>query len=115
MANLNFSSVPKREPLPEGVYALTVMEAEETESSAGNPMIKIKFSEPDTKTVIFENFSLLPQALFKIQGFMEALGYDVSSDMDFDPKDLIGYVVTAKVVQEEYEGTPRNKIKSYVK
>ena len=42
MLNLDFSSVPSREPLEEGIYSLTIAKVEETTSSTGNPMLKVE-------------------------------------------------------------------------
>ena len=41
--NLDFSSVPSREPLEEGVYHLQIAKVEETNSSTGNPMLKVEY------------------------------------------------------------------------
>jgi hypothetical protein len=113
MAHLNFSSVPKRVPLAEGMYLLTIVKAEEKDSSTGNKMLVVQFSEPDTKTVIFENFSYVPEALFKLQNLLEALGYDAGDDMEFNAADIIGGVVKAKVIQREYEGSVQNSAKKF--
>ena len=42
--NLDFSSVPSREPLEEGVYHLQIAKVEETNSSTGNPMLKVEYN-----------------------------------------------------------------------
>lgn len=113
MPTLNFSNVPKRVPLPEGEYVLVVKDVTAKTSQSGNDMYVVQFQDPESKTVIFDNFSLLPQALFHLQALLKALGYDVDADMEFDPKEILGYMVRASVVQEEYEGTIKNRITKF--
>jgi hypothetical protein len=92
---------------------MTILSAKEKDSSTGNRMAVIVFQDPDTKTQIYENFSYVPDALFKLQELLDALGYDAGQDMDFDVSELVGGMVKVKVVQTEYEGTPRNSAKHF--
>lgn len=117
--NLDFSSVPSREPLEEGVYLLQISEAEEKISSTGNPMISVMFdvlSTQDGETVegqrrLWDNYSLQAQALFKLKELLSALGIDTSAVVDMEVSDLIGQQILAKVVQETYNGELRNRVK----
>ena len=114
--NLNFDSIPKREPLPEGVYNLTLEKAEVKDSKNGKPMIAAQFKEPETSTVLFETFVLTPDALWKLKSFCDALGLQLSGDFDTD--DLIaqvtGTAVQAKLILDDYNGSTVNRIKSYI-
>lgn len=113
--NLNFSSVPSREPLEEGFYVLMVSKVEEKKSSTGNPMLSIEF---DVKNVegnrkVFDNFVLIEKSLWKVKEFFEALGMDASSIVEIDTQELVGLELQAKVIQEEYQGDILNRVKKY--
>lgn len=119
MMNLDFSSVPSREPLEEGKYILTIAEAEEKISSTGNPMISITYDVNSTfdgvevpgQRKLWDNYSLVEKALFKIKELLEALGYDTSELVTMDVTDMVGGQVVAQVIQETYNGEIRNRIK----
>lgn len=119
MTNLDFSSVPSREPLEEGKYILTVAEAAEKQSSTGNPMISITYDvnstidgiEVEGQRKLWDNYSLIDKALFKIKELLDALGYDTSELVALEPTDLVGSQVVAQVIQETYNGEIRNRIK----
>ena len=113
---LDFSGVKDREPLPEGIYELTVIEVDDKAvSSKGSNMVKVTFEEPETKSRIWENFVLQENTMFKIKEFFGALGIDTSAAVDVDWMDLVGSTVTCKVVQDTYEERVNNKIKKYLK
>lgn len=117
--NLDFSSVPSRDPLDEGVYLLQIAEAIEKTSSTGNPMISVTYdvlSTQDGETVdgsrkLWDNYSLQVQALFKLKELLSALGVDTSAVVDMEVSDLVGQQILAKVVQETYNGELRNRVK----
>ena len=113
MLNLDFSNVPSREPLEEGVYSLRIAKAEETESSTGNPMLKVEFDvmgvEGNRK--LWDNFVLIDKCLWKVQELFKALGIDTEQVVTMDPQELIGQEVQAKVIQEDFNGDTVNRIK----
>lgn len=117
--NLDFSSVPSRDPLDEGVYLLQIAEAIEKTSSTGNPMISVTYdvlATADGETVegqrkLWDNYSLQAQALFKLKELLSALGVDTSAVVDMEVSDLVGQQILAKVVQETYNGELRNRVK----
>ncbi|WP_301003098.1 DUF669 domain-containing protein [uncultured Duncaniella sp.] len=119
MLNIDFSSVPSREPLEEGTYLLSISEAEEKLSSTGNPMISLTFdvlstedgTPIDGQRKLWDNYSLQAQALFKLKDLFQALGIDTSALVEMDVSELVGQQVRAKVVQETYNGELRNRIK----
>lgn len=111
MISLNFSSVDRREPLAEGIYVVRIDEVTEKVSSTGKDMLSVKFMEQESRTVIFDNYVLTPNALWKLAELFNVLGYDTSQDMDFDFAELVGAELKAKVVQEEYNGNIVNRIK----
>nr|DAF76490.1 MAG TPA: Protein of unknown function (DUF669) [Caudoviricetes sp.] len=116
MLTLDFSSVPSREALQEGVYSLQVASAEETTSSTGNPMLKVEYDvmDDEQKHKIWDNFVLIDKCLWKIKEFCEALGIDTSEICEIDPAELVGLCIKAKIIQEDYEGNTQNRVKKYL-
>ena len=113
MLNLDFSSVPSREPLEEGVYHLSIAKVEETTSSTGNPMLKVEFDvlgvEGDRK--LWDNYVLIDKCLWKVKELFDALGVNTSNLVEMDVTELVGMEVQAKVIQETYNGDIVNRIK----
>ena len=113
MLNLDFSSVPSREPLEEGIYSLTIAKVEETTSSTGNPMLKVEYdvNGVDGNRKLWDNYVLIDKWLWKVQELFNALGIDTSAVVEMDVTELVGLQVNAKVIQEEYNGDTVNRIK----
>lgn len=113
MMNLDFSSVPSREPLDEGIYSLTIAQAEETTSSTGNPMLKLEFdvNDVDGNRKLWDNYVLIDKCMWKLKELFDALGIDTSEVVEIDVSELVGMQVNAKVIQETYNGDVVNRIK----
>ena len=113
MVKLDFSSVPSREPLEEGVYHLQIAKVEETNSSTGNPMLKVEFDvlgvEGNRK--LWDNYVLIDKCLWKVKELFDALGIDTSALVEMDVNELVGLEVQAKVIQETYNGDIMNRVK----
>lgn len=115
--NLDFSSVEERsfEPLAEGIYNLTIIEAEQTTSQKGSPMIKVTFEEENTKSRIWENYVIQQNCLWKLKELLDVIGVDTSVSIDLDPQDLIGVMVKGKVIQDTYNDGVEDKITNRIK
>ena len=113
MLNLDFSSVPSREPLEEGVYNLTIAKVEEANSSTGNPMLKIEYdvNGVEGNRKLWDNYVLIDKCLWKVKELFDALGIDTSELVEMDVSELLGMQVKAKVIQETYNGDIVNRIK----
>ena len=112
MITLDFSSVKERTPLAEGIYELEIKDAEEKASkSSGNMMLAVTFKELTTGTLIWENYSYVEAALFKLKKLLDAIGIDASGEVSLDPTDLIGVTVKAKVIQDTYNDQITNRVK----
>lgn len=113
MLNLDFSSVPSREPLEEGVYGLTIAKVEETTSSTGNPMLKIEYDVTGVEgnRKLWDNYVLIDKCLWKIKELFQALGIDTSAIVEMDVTELVGMSVNAKIIQETYNGEVVNRVK----
>ena len=111
--NLDFSSVPSREPLEEGIYHLQIAKVEETNSSTGNPMLKVEYDvlgvEGNRK--LWDNYVLIDKCLWKVKELFDALGIDTSALVEMDVNELVGLEVQAKVIQETYNGDIMNRVK----
>lgn len=111
--NLDFSSVPSREPLEEGVYHLQIAKVEETNSSTGNPMLKVEYDvlgvEGNRK--LWDNYVLIDKCLWKVKELFDAIGIDTSALVEMDVDELVGLEVQAKVIQETYNGDIMNRVK----
>lgn len=116
MLNLDFSSVPSREPLEEGVYRLQIAKVEETTSSTGNPMLKVEYDvlgvEGNRK--VWDNYVLIDKCLWKVKELFDALGVDTSALVEMDVQELVGMEVNAKIVQEPYQETIQNRVKKII-
>jgi hypothetical protein len=113
MLNLDFSSVPSREPLEEGVYHLRIAKVEETTSSTGNPMLKVEYDvmDVDGSRKLWDNYVLIDKCLWKIKELFDAIGVDTSELVEMDVTELVGMEVNGKVIQETYNGDIVNRIK----
>ena len=113
MLNLDFSSVPSREPLDEGVYDLTIAKIEETTSSTGNPMLKVEYdvNGVEGNRKLWDHYVLIDKCLWKVKELFDALGIDTSELVEMDVSELLGMQVKAKVIQETYNGDIVNRIK----
>lgn len=117
---LNFDGVESGgKSIPDGKYLAEVASAEEKEGeSSGQPYLEWKFKIAEGKHkggIVFDNTSLQPQALFRLRGLLECIGFDFPEDeeFEFDPTDVVGEQLTIEVVNEEYDGRDRPKVASY--
>lgn len=104
--------------LPEGPVLLELVDIEEKESDAGNPYLAAEFQVPEgeefAKTKAYDNFSLQPQALWKLRGFLEAAGVETEDGpMDLDLDGILGSVVMADIIHEDYKGKPKHRVNGY--
>lgn len=113
MLNLDFSSVPSRDPLEEGVYHLQIAKVEEKESSTGNPMLAIEYDVLDVagNRKLWDNYVLIDKCLWKLKELFDALGVDTANIVEMDVQELVGMEVQAKVVQETYNENVMNRVK----
>lgn len=113
MLNLDFSSIPSREPLEEGVYHLRIAKVEETTSSTGNPMLKVEYDVMDVEgnRKLWDNYVLIDKCLWKVKELFDAIGVDTSELVEMNVTELVGMEVNGKVIQETYNGDIVNRIK----
>jgi len=105
--------------LDDGTYQAEIVKAESTESSEGNPMLVLGWVVTEGKKkgtkLNFDNVSLMPQALWKLKGLLEALEVEVPDGaLEIEESDLVGGQCGIEVTNETYEGKKRPKITGYV-
>lgn len=111
---LDFSNVPSREPIPDGLYPVTITKVEQVMSKTNKPMLKIEFevqSEEYQGRKLFSNYVLTDECKWKVKELFDSLGLDTRALVDMDTDQLVGLGCTAKVAQREYQGEIQNEIK----
>jgi hypothetical protein len=115
--NIDFTGIG--EVPPEAEYTARIEDAEQTLSKASNqPMIKVSYKIVGTEHdgfPLFDNFSLTPQALWKLQDFLTILtGERPEGPISLDLQDWMGREVNVIIGHEDYNGKPTAKIQTYV-
>lgn len=64
---------------------------------------------------VFETFSLGEKALWKLKQFLVAIGMKADGKLNLDLDKLEGKICVIDVIHDEYNGTKRAKISSYLK
>ena len=131
-------------PVPAGKYLIEVTDyrqgtASENAKNAGAPTISWEFTIQSTvggeevitdrtgeevkvaDRKVWENMTIVENSFWRLKAFLEACGFDVSGEIDFDPDEVVGSTLIAKVgVQparknkdtgDEYEA--RNAVKAF--
>jgi len=117
---INFSGVESgRRRCPDGYYNAEITSAELQESSTGNPMIAAKWKILDGKykgVTLYDNISLVPQALWRLKTLLEAVGIDAQEEdvhAEEYAEELVGTSANITVTNEKYEGEDRPKVTGY--
>jgi hypothetical protein len=96
--------------IPGGMYPARIGEANLTMASTGKPMIVVVWEITEGEFAgrkIFDN--IVTSVQFKIKQYAELAG--VASGAELETNDLLGAEAMLTLIQQEYEGEPRNKIK----
>lgn len=117
MINLDFTGVQdgfKNVDKP-GYYTVKINKVEAKKSQSGNPYLnwETTITEGEFKGCkLWYITSLQPQSLFSLRNLLIAAGLEVpKSVVKIDLDLVIGRVVEAKVIMEEYNGENRAKVK----
>lgn len=113
--NVNLDDVKELKAIPAGEYVCKVYNAEVKSSAKGDYIAwQLMVDEGDYKgAIIFNNTSLLPQALFNLKRFLSACNFEWAEE-GFDAEDVYGCEVVANVALEDYQGKEVNKIKGFM-
>jgi len=114
--SLDFTGVESGgKAVPDGSWLAEVISVEEKEGQdSGAPYLKWKWKVlkgPGKGGTVYDNTSLQPQALWKLRGLLESLGFKVPEGaMDFDPDDVVGELATLVIVNEDYNNKPQPRV-----
>ena len=92
--------------------------AEPKHSSQGNPMLNVKFAVVTGEfegRKVFNNYTLTEKSLWVLKQMLAAIGIKAAGKMDLDPTEMLGKTLTVDLITDEYNGSPRNKIKTHKK
>lgn len=106
----------KYEPLPEGQYDYSVIEAEETVSTAGNDMFKIKLSVKNR--FVYEYILMTAKQAWKLKSFCESIGIiDRYKTGVINAGDLVGCVGRCELgIEPASNGyDAKNRVKKWIK
>lgn len=94
------------------------------ESAVGGDTVLTDRSGKDIKVEgrkVWENMTIVANSFWRLKAFLEACGFDVSGEIDFDPDEVVNTQLVVKVgiqkgrkdpkTGEEYD--PRNTVKSF--
>lgn len=116
---LDMTGVESYTRCPEGEWLAKLSSIEEgTVQGSGDDCLKARFEviKGSAKGCnVFETFSLTEKALWKLKSFLEAIGMKANGKLSLDLDKLEGKVCIIDVIHDEYNGTKRAKISSYIK
>lgn len=116
---LNMTGVESYTRCPEGEWLARLSSIEEgTVQGSGDDCLKARFEVIKGSAkgcAVFETFSLTEKALWKLKGFLDAIGVKADGKISLDLDKLEGKVCVIDVIHDEYNGQKRAKISSYIK
>lgn len=116
---VNMEGVESFARCPEGEWLAQLKKADMGEvQGSGDDCIKAQFEviKGSAKgNTVFETFSLTEKALWKLKGFLDAVGMKSNGKLNLDLDKLEGKVCIIDVIHDEYNGQKRAKISSYIK
>jgi len=115
---IDFTGVESFVKAEEGQHVAKLIEIAEKVSSGGNDMLEAKFEITkgnSTGAIVYENFVLAQKSLFKLKGYLEAIGKKADGKLQIDIDNLIGATCIIEVVHEEYNGSMKAKVNGYKK
>ena len=116
---LDMTGVESYTRCPEGEWLAKLSSIEEgTVQGSGDDCLKARFEVIKGSAegcAVFETFSLTEKALWKLKGFLEAIGMKANGKLSLDLDKLEGKVCIIDVIHDEYNGKKRAKIASYLK
>lgn len=116
---LDMTGVESYTRCPEGEWLAKLSSIEEgTVQGSGDDCLKARFEVIKGSAAgcaVFETFSLTEKALWKLKGFLDAIGMKANGKISLDLDKLEGKICIIDVIHDEYNGTKRAKIASYMK
>lgn len=100
---LDFTGVDIRRTVSEGRHSFEVNKVIPQQGPNGE-YIEVHCSCMDEDGSVRTNFSFAPQALWKLKGFLDAIGFDTDGAVELDPQELVGQSFDADIGHRDYEG-----------
>ena len=106
------------EPIPDGDYAFSVVNATESTSKNGNPMITLEMVFDvgrEKELTVFDRLVFVPAAIWKVAQFCQATGLDFGRG-DLEPEDAFGSGGTAHLAlgEENSKGKRYMEVDEYL-
>ena len=101
-------------------YRVQVEDVEATKSQAGNPMVNVWFriigGEFDGQTIV-DRLTLSEKALFRVVGFMQAIGLPTPKKrLKLNIRQFVGKVLDIDVEDgEPYNGRVKSEVRAYIR
>ncbi|MBC2592817.1 DUF669 domain-containing protein [Ruficoccus amylovorans] len=102
--------------VPNGDYLVTVIEASETLSKAGDEMIKLKLEVEGHGVYLYDYLVATESSFWKIDTFRKAIGDRVveGEEVELNASALEGRQGHARLRIEEYQGKKSNKVELWI-
>jgi len=115
---VDFTGVESFQRCTEGEHVVKLVSYEEGTSQEGNDKISVKFEVVKGESAgarVYETFVLTEKALFKLKGYLEAVGIKADGKLKIDLDKLVGKVCIANIADDDYNGKIRSKIAFFKK
>lgn len=100
----NFALVKTRHPVADGWHEFVITECKRERGPKAPYFAVTSALVEDDSATCYDNYSFSPEALWKVAGLLEALGFDTSGEVKIRPSDLQNGRYRGLVVNEEYNG-----------
>jgi hypothetical protein len=101
---LDFTGVTSNNFIPEGVHTVRINGAEFKKAQTGSDQLQVTFETPDG-AVRSSWYSLLPQALWKLKGFLETIGVPCEGKVKLNTKSIVGKTCSITVEPDANDAT----------
>jgi hypothetical protein len=102
--------------LPNGVYRVVIEAVDTKTGPSGHPYLNMRLrpyvNGKKAGQAIWDKISLSPDARFRVDAFLDAIG--AAEDGEVDEKSFVGKSYWASVTSREYQGQWSNEVKQYL-
>lgn len=102
--NLDFTGIQSTNYIPEGIHTVKISGAEFKKAQTGSDQLQVTF-EDKNGAIRSAWFSLVPQALWKVKGFLETLGIPCDGKITLTTATLKGKMCSIVVEPDENDSS----------